>query len=83
MNTWKLMVYLLYHRKYLRSEPDGVRAYLAEAVLTGGDRRGEWGDVGYYVAQTWTWLWWLYATITPESIINDAVQKFERRASPS
>ena len=51
-----------------------------EAALTGGDWRSEWGDVGYYIAQTWPWLWRLYAAVTPESIIERAVTKFERRA---
>ena len=50
-----------------------------EAVLTGGDWRSEWGDVGYYIAQTW--LWRLYAAVTPESIIERAVTKFEQRAA--
>ena len=52
-----------------------------EAALTGGDWRAEWGDVGYYVAQTWPWLWRLYAAVTPEGIIERAVTKFERRAA--
>jgi NTP pyrophosphatase (non-canonical NTP hydrolase) len=43
--------------------------------------REEWGDVGYYVAQSWRWLWWLYAAITPEQIIINAVRKFEARAA--
>lgn len=51
-----------------------------EAIFTGGDWRSEWGDVGYYVAQTWSWLWWLYAAITQDSIIQGAVEKFTRRA---
>jgi hypothetical protein len=38
------------------------------------------GDVGYYVAQTWGWLWALYALVTPADIIEGAVAKFERRA---
>jgi NTP pyrophosphatase (non-canonical NTP hydrolase) len=53
---------------------------LAEAVLTGGDWRSEWGDVGYYVAQTWGWMWALYALVTPARIIEGAVAKFEGRA---
>ena len=44
------------------------------------ERRKEWGDVGYYIAQTWSWLWFLYETVTPAHIIESAVTKFERRA---
>jgi len=51
-----------------------------EAVICGDDWRTEWGDVGYYVAQAWDWLWRLYAAITPQYIIICAAQKFERRA---
>ena len=51
-----------------------------EAAFTGGDWRSEWGDVGYYIAQTWAWLWWLYAAITPAAIIQRAVVKFQGRA---
>jgi hypothetical protein len=42
---------------------------------------GEWGDVGYYVAQTWRGLWTLYRRITPDDVIEQAVEKFERRAN--
>jgi hypothetical protein len=40
----------------------------------------EIGDVGYYIAQTWDWLWWLYETIMPDHTIQSAVEKFEQRA---
>ena len=53
---------------------------VAEAAFTGGDWRSELGDVGYYVAQTWPVLWWLYAAITPAAIIQRAVVKFQGRA---
>jgi NTP pyrophosphatase (non-canonical NTP hydrolase) len=53
---------------------------VAEAMLTGGDWRSEIGDCAYYLAQTWRWLWWIYAAITPGHIINAAVEKFKRRA---
>ena len=46
-----------------------------------GQRAEEWGDVGYYVAQTWGWLWRLYAAITPAEIADSAAAKFERRAN--
>ena len=59
----------------------GELCEVAEAVLTGSDWREEWGDVGYYIAQTWRWLWWLYEAITPYAIIESAVEKFERRAN--
>jgi hypothetical protein len=52
-------------------------------VLTAGsptERRDELGDCGYYIAQTWAWLWRLYETVTPSHIVRSAVAKFERRA---
>lgn len=58
----------------------GELVEVAQSILTGGDWRSEWGDVGYYVAQTWRCLWWLYAAVTPGYIIQSAVEKFERRA---
>ena len=54
------------------------RGELAEFILALSGE--EWGDIGYYVAQTWTWLWWLYAVTTPETIIARAVEKFTVRA---
>lgn len=58
------------------------RGELAEILQasTPDERAQEWGDVGYYVAQTWGWLWFLYALITSESIIHSAALKFETRA---
>ena len=59
------------------------RGELAEVVLAllgRGDFKEEWGDVGYYVAQTWKAAWWLYAVVTPEEIIRAAVVKFTQRA---
>ena len=44
------------------------------------ERAKEWGDVGYYIAQAWPWLWRVYVAVTPDSIIENAVRKFERRA---
>jgi len=40
----------------------------------------EMGDVGYYVAQTWDWLWWLYTAVVPRYWICLACSKFDRRA---
>ncbi len=60
------------------------RGELAEVVLAlfgRGNVREEWGDVGYYVAQTWEPLWLLYAAVTPKTIIIDAAAKFTRRAT--
>ena len=51
-----------------------------EAAVNGGNWRSEWGDVGYYVAQTWAWLWRLYVTVTPWDVQENAARKFERRA---
>ena len=56
---------------------------VTEAILTGGDWREELGDCGYYLAQTWHWLWWMYAAVTPHHITSSAVKKFERRARVS
>lgn len=44
------------------------------------DLREEWGDVGYYAAQSWRVVWWMYRAVTPRSIIDSACAKFERRA---
>ena len=62
------------------------RGELAEAVaaLAGrGDIAEEWGDVGYYVAQTWDWLWRLYYAVTPDRIVAEAIRKFTDRANES
>lgn len=58
------------------------RGELAEVLLARSRRElaEEWGDVGYYVAQTWVWLWRAYALLTPDHIVQAAVEKFERRA---
>ncbi len=53
---------------------------VAQVFLMGGDWVSEWGDCGYYIAQSFDWLWWLYAIITPQHIIECACDKFERRA---
>ena len=42
--------------------------------------REEWGDVGYYAAQSFSVVWWLYCLVTPHSIIMSAVEKMEKRA---
>jgi len=66
----------------LRRWKAGELAECASALLH-RDRTAlakEWGDVGYFVAQTWRWLWWLYEAITPGHVIEAAVQKFEQRA---
>ena len=58
------------------------RGELAEWLLSRPEQRGEeWGDVGYYVAQTWSWLWRLYTAVTPVTIIEASVAKFERRVN--
>ena len=58
------------------------RGELAEVVMARSDeeRAAEWGDVGYYIAQTWRILWQLYVIITPDEIIVRACEKMERRA---
>ncbi len=48
-----------------------------------GDIAEEWGDVGYYVAQTWGWLWRLYYAVTPDRIVAEAIRKFANRADES
>ena len=45
------------------------------------ERREEWGDIGYYLAQTWEWLWRLYARVTPPAVIEQAIIKFEKRGN--
>jgi hypothetical protein len=61
----------------------GLRRWKAGELiefLRGPNRAEELGDIGYYIAQTWDWLWWVYETVTPDHVIEAAVQKFERRA---
>lgn len=53
-------------------------------ILTARNREDFWeevGDCGYYIAQSWTWLWWLYERLAPESVIAAACEKFEQRAN--
>jgi hypothetical protein len=45
------------------------------------ERAEEWGDIGYYLAQTWEWLWRLYACVTSPSVIEQAIIKFEKRGN--
>lgn len=58
------------------------RGELFEVMMarTASDRAAEWGDVGYYIAQTWNVLWLLYVIVTPQNIIVRAAEKMERRA---
>lgn len=59
------------------------RGEIVEVLMarTAQERAEEWGDVGYYVAQSFGWLWSLYAIVTPAEIINAACAKFEQRAA--
>lgn len=41
----------------------------------------EWGDIGYYLAQSYTILWLIYYFITPERTLEDAITKFNKRAN--
>lgn len=40
----------------------------------------EWGDVGYYVASSYSILKALYCLITPKDVIESAEKKFAERA---
>ncbi len=40
----------------------------------------EWGDMAYYLAQSLSFFWFIYALVTPQSILERAARKFERRA---
>lgn len=61
----------------------GELAEVAAALVGHGDLAEEWGDVGYYVAQTWGWLWRFYYAITPDRVVADAIEKFSARANES
>ncbi len=50
------------------------------AALGRGNLEEEWGDVGYYVAQSFTLCWVFYAIVTPRRILPAACEKFTRRA---
>lgn len=59
------------------------RGELFEVLLAATNRtelEEELGDVGYYVAQSFDWAWAIYTALVPKSIIERAVEKFERRA---
>lgn len=53
---------------------------VVEAVFKGGLDE-EWGDVGYYVAQSFNVLWNIYEAITPKRIIEHAIEKFNKRST--
>ncbi len=61
----------------------GELAEVVAALMGHGDLAEEWGDVGYYVAQTWGWLWRFYYAITPDRVVADAIRKFANRADES
>jgi len=61
----------------------GELAEVVAALVGHGDIAEEWGDVGYYVAQTWGWLWRLYYVVTPDRIVAEAIEKFSARANES
>ena len=61
----------------------GELAEVAAALVGCGDLAEEWGDVGYYVAHTWGWLWRLYYAVTPDRVVADAIRKFANRADES
>jgi len=56
---------------------------VATALFGRGDLSEEWGDVGYYIAHTWGWLWRLYYAVTPDRVVADAIRKFAGRADES
>jgi hypothetical protein len=51
-----------------------------EALFTGGNAREEWGDVGYYAAQSFGVIWWLYYLVTPGKRVNFLHATAEERA---
>lgn len=59
------------------------RGEIFEVLLarTPEERLEEIGDCGYYLAQSFSVLWRIYALIVPTAVIAAAVEKFERRAS--
>lgn len=44
------------------------------------DFKKEWGDIGYYVASSYSILKWLYCVVTPLPVLEYAVNKFYGRA---
>ena len=59
----------------------GELVEVALALFGQGDLSEEWGDVAYYAAQSWDWLWYAYSIVTPKQIIAHAADKMERRAN--
>ena len=78
-------IFIQEHRDWSKPNAPRInwkRGELLEFLLarTSQERAEEWGDVGYYIAQTSDWLWCLYQAITPEKIVSQAADKFERRS---
>lgn len=47
------------------------------------DFKKEWGDIGYYLAQSYDFLWEMYSFVTPINVLDSANEKFIRRANKS
>lgn len=86
-SKWGALRKLLLQERRDRSLPDSPvvgwkRGELAEVLMAknSAEMKEEWGDVGYYLAQSFSFFWAFYALMTPRLIIQAAADKFEQRA---
>jgi hypothetical protein len=86
-SKWVALRKLIVQERRDRSRPGSPavgwkRGEFAEVLMAknSAETKEEWGDVGYYVAQSFGVAWALYALVTPRSVISAAAGKFERRA---
>lgn len=84
---WTALRKLFIQERRDRSRPGSPvvgwkRGEIFEVLLarTPEERIEEIGDCGYYLAQSFSVLWRIYALIVPTAVIAAAVEKFERRA---
>ncbi len=86
-SKWAALRKLFLQERRDRSLPNSPivgwkRGELAEVFMAknSAEVKEEWGDVGYYLAQSFSFFWAFYALITPRLIIQAAADKFEQRA---
>jgi len=69
------------HRPRVGWKRGEIFEVLGAALRRDRDALGEeWGDLAYYLAQSPSLFWFFYALVTPRSVLERAVRKFERRA---
>jgi len=86
-SKWVALRKLFIQEKRDHSLPDSPivgwkRGELAEFLMAknSAEISEEWGDVGYYLAQSFSLFWAFYALVTPPTVLRAAVEKFDTRA---